>query len=72
VANIERSKASDIFDGMTAGILPEHVAETIGSFIDTENLHLSAIREIVTKLENLNDLRMQSLHDLVTGTTSAR
>ena len=55
MANIERSKASYIFDGMTAGVLPEEMIATIRSFLATENLYLSATREIATKLENLND-----------------
>ncbi len=55
MADIEKSKASYIFDGMTAGVMPEEMAAAIRAFLATEHLYLSAIREIATKLENLND-----------------
>jgi putative GTP pyrophosphokinase len=55
VARIERSKASYLFDGVAAGMLPDEVTRTLRSFLTTENLYLSATREIATKLENLND-----------------
>lgn len=55
MAKIERSKASYIFDGVTDNILPDEVTKTIRAFLATENLYLSATREIATKLENLND-----------------
>jgi len=51
----DRSKAAYIFDGLTNGILPAEAAKVIRSFLETENLYLSATREIATKLENLND-----------------
>ena len=55
MANIDRSKASYIFDGVADGILPENMMAAIRAFLATENLYLSAVREIATKLENLND-----------------
>jgi putative GTP pyrophosphokinase len=55
VTSIERSKAGYVFDVLAAGVLPEVTAAAIRSFLATENLYLSATREIATKLENLND-----------------
>lgn len=55
MTNIDRSHASFIFDGITAGVLPEKMVIAIRSFLATENLYVSATREIATKLENLND-----------------
>ncbi|MBP7619908.1 MAG: GTP pyrophosphokinase family protein [Gemmatimonadales bacterium] len=52
--NIERSKADSILQGMTSGLVPDGLP-AIQSFLATENLYLSAIREIATKLEILND-----------------
>lgn len=52
---IEHTKAAYIFEGLTDGVLPEEWAKAIHSFLETENLYLSATREIATKLENLND-----------------
>jgi len=49
------SKVAYILDGLTSFILPEDAIRFINSFIVTENIYLSATREIVTKLENLND-----------------
>ncbi len=48
------SKASYFFDGISGNILPEEMVMTIRSLIVTENLYMSATREITTKLENLN------------------
>jgi putative GTP pyrophosphokinase len=50
----EYTKTSYLFDGISGKILPEEMLETIRDFIATENLYLSATREIATKLENLN------------------
>ena len=55
MTDIDRSQVSYVFDGVTASILPEFVVSTIQSFVATENLYRSAVREIATKLENLND-----------------
>lgn len=55
MANIDRSKASYLFDGLTAGVLPAGMEATIRGFLAAESLYTSAIREIATKLENLND-----------------
>lgn len=51
----EYTKALYFFDGVGGNLLPDNLAKQIRSFISTENLYLSATREIVTKLENLND-----------------
>ena len=53
--DIERSKASYIFSGVSAEVLPADMISIINSYVETENLYSSAIREITTKLENLND-----------------
>lgn len=55
MADIEKTKVAYLFDGLTGDILPEEAVKTINSFMVTENLYLAAIREITTKLENLND-----------------
>ena len=52
---IVRSKVGYIFDGITAGVLPDETMAIIRSFLAVENLYVSATREIATKLENLND-----------------
>ena len=52
---IDHSKAAYMFDGVTDGVMPDKAAKAIRAFLKTENLYLSATREIVTKLENLND-----------------
>lgn len=51
----EYIRASYLFDGLAGSILPEEMVKTIRAFITTENLYLSATREITTKLENLNN-----------------
>ncbi len=55
MADIERSRIGYVFEGVTAGILPDEVMAAVRSFLAEENLYLSATREIATKLENLND-----------------
>jgi len=55
VTTIERPKASYFFDKMTPGVLPEELTTSIRAFLATESLYRSAVREIATKLENLND-----------------
>ena len=52
---IQHSTTSYIFEGLSNEVLPEKLLESIRSFIAVENVYKSAIREIVTKLENLND-----------------
>lgn len=52
---IDHSKAAYMFDGVTDGVMPDKAAKAIRAFLKTENLYLSATREIATKLENLND-----------------
>ncbi len=52
---IEYAKVAYLFDGVTKGGLPDETAKIIRSLLEIENLYLSAIREIATKLENLND-----------------
>jgi len=51
----EYTKTSYLFDGITADVLSEEAMASIRSFIATENLYLSATREIATKFENLNN-----------------
>jgi len=50
----EYTKTSYLFDGITSSVPSEETMRSIRSFIATENLYLSATREIATKLENLN------------------
>lgn len=50
----EYTSPSYLFEGITGNVLPEEMVQTIRNFIATENLYLSATREIATKLENLN------------------
>jgi len=52
---IEYAKVAYLFEGVNNGVLPDETAKIIRSLQETENLYLSAIREIATKLENLND-----------------
>ncbi len=54
MTTIEYANVSYLFDRITGQILPEEMVNTIRNFIVTENLYMSATREIVTKLENLN------------------
>ncbi|MFA5325833.1 MAG: GTP pyrophosphokinase family protein [Bacteroidales bacterium] len=49
------NEVANIFDGETGDIFPSDTIEIIRSFIEVQNLYSSAIREISTKLENLND-----------------
>ncbi len=55
MVEIDRSHARYFFDGITTGVMPENVVAAVRSFLATENLYMSAVREIATKLENLND-----------------
>jgi putative GTP pyrophosphokinase len=55
MTKIDLTKAAYIFDGLTDKNLPDDVVAVINSLLITENLYLSATREITTKLENLND-----------------
>jgi putative GTP pyrophosphokinase len=48
------SKTAYIFDGATEKNISDETVETIRSFLAVENIYMSAIREISTKLENLN------------------
>ena len=50
----EYTKTLYLFEGVKGNFLPQDLEKTIRSIIAIENLYLSAIREIVTKLENLN------------------
>ena len=55
------TKTSYLFDGITSSVVSEEAMRSIRSFIATENLYLSATREIATKFENLNnDLKYSS------------
>lgn len=51
----EQPRAAYLFDGVTGSILPEEIVKAIRDFLKTENLYLSATREVTTKLEVLND-----------------
>jgi len=53
--NIDHEKMAYIFEGMTGEVIPDDTLAIIRSFIVVQNLYSSAIREITTKLENLND-----------------
>jgi len=53
--SIDRENIAYIFEGMTGEIVPEETLGIIRSLIEVQNLYSSAIREITTKLENLND-----------------
>lgn len=52
---IDYTKVSYMLDGVTDNILPDEMVKTIRSFLTMQNIYLSAIREVSTKLENLND-----------------
>jgi putative GTP pyrophosphokinase len=58
----DHTKVSYFFDRITGQIVPAELEKTIRNFIVTENLYLSATREIVTKLENLNS-EFKSSHE---------
>ena len=51
----KHSKLSYIFNWISGDVLSSDMAKIINSFTETENLYMSAIREISTKLEILND-----------------
>lgn len=51
----KHSKLSYIFNWISGDVLSSDTAKIINSFMETENLYMSAIREISTKLEILND-----------------
>lgn len=59
---IDRSKAAYLYDKMLDGTLGEELSEQLRAFLATEHIYLSATREIVTKLENLNDEFKYSRH----------
>lgn len=51
----KHSKLSYIFNWISGDVLSSDIAKIINSFTETENIYSSAIREISTKLEILND-----------------
>lgn len=53
--NIKNSHEAYLFQGVGAELIPKESLKIIRSLIETQNLYSSAIREISTKLENLND-----------------
>jgi putative GTP pyrophosphokinase len=55
IKKIKHSKLSYIFNWISGDVLSSDTAKIIHSFAETENLYMSAIREISTKLEILND-----------------
>lgn len=53
---IERSKATYLFDNVPiSGPWGEEISEELRAYLAIEHIYLSATREIITKLENLND-----------------
>lgn len=52
---IEKPRISYLFEGVKGGFLTDDMVDALNALIETENLYTSAIREITTKLENLND-----------------
>jgi len=52
---IEKTQIAYLFDGVTNGVLTEEAVKAIHAFLEAESLYSSAVREITTKLENLND-----------------
>ena len=50
-----RSHPDDVFDGLNPEVIPASVLTKIREFTATKNLYVSAVREIATKLEVLND-----------------
>lgn len=53
--NIDLLKVAYVFEGQKGYTMPGEAIKAIKSFLVAENLYLSATREIITKLENLND-----------------
>ena len=53
--NIDHSKASYMFYGVTDEVLSDKTVEIIRSITAIEHIYLAATREIETKLQNLND-----------------
>jgi len=53
--NIDLLKVAYVFDRHKGYIMPGEAIKAINSFLVAENLYLSATREIITKLDNLND-----------------
>jgi len=62
MTTIDYTNRPYFFDRITGQIVPEELEKTIRNFIVTENLYLSATREIVTKFENLNS-EFKSSHE---------
>lgn len=52
---LDQNRIGYIFKGIKSKDLPNEEARMLQSFVETENLYLSATREVSTKLENLND-----------------
>lgn len=52
---LDHARVGYIFNGIKSNDLPNDETRMLQSFVETENLYLSATREISTKLENLND-----------------
>jgi putative GTP pyrophosphokinase len=53
--NIDLLKFAYVFDGHKGYTFPGEAIKAINFFLVAENLYLSATREILTKVENLND-----------------
>ncbi|MEZ5000224.1 MAG: GTP pyrophosphokinase family protein [Bacteroidales bacterium] len=54
-SRLDPAKASNIFEDIADSMHSDDLANTISTFLATENLYLAAAREIETKLENLNN-----------------
>lgn len=52
--DIQGSQAAYLLDGITVDMIPEKTMKTIQGFIRMEGIYRAAVREIATKLENLN------------------
>ncbi|MDX9857927.1 MAG: GTP pyrophosphokinase family protein [candidate division Zixibacteria bacterium] len=60
--SINRSRETYFLDKLLDQTFGEEASEQIRAFLSTEHIYVSATREIVTKLENLNDEFKYSQH----------
>jgi len=60
--SINRSRETYFLDKLLDQTFGEEASEQIRAFLSTEHVYVSATREIVTKLENLNDEFKYSRH----------
>ena len=52
---IDEGKVYYLFEGLTADLIPADKLQIVHSLIEFQNLYISATRQVITKLENLND-----------------